>query len=96
MEYPNIEYIMTYGSDKQNDTFIKGLFIAKKQKIQNTNLNGLIITPDVTNQFELNGSNLEFHEKYIKDTNTNKIYSWNDVNIGWNGRGYNSRNGCHR
>jgi len=82
MEYPNIEYIMTYGSDKQNDTFIKGLFIAKKQKIQNTNLNGLIITPDVTNQFKLNGSNLEFHEKYIKDTKTETIYSWNDVNIG--------------
>jgi hypothetical protein len=82
MEYPNIEYILTYGSDKKNDTFIKGLFIAKKQKIQNTNLNGLIITTEITNQFELNGSNLEFHEKYIKDTKTETIYSWNDINVG--------------
>jgi len=83
MEYPNIEYILTYGSEKtEDDKFIKGLFIAKKQKVVDQDLKGLIIVPDIHNEEDLNGNQLEIHEKFIKDKTTGTIYSWNDLMIG--------------
>jgi len=83
MEYPNIEYILTFGSDKtEDDTYIKGLFIAKKQEVIHKDLKGLVIVPDTEHTHTLNGHNLEIHEKFIKDTETDTIYSWNDLMIG--------------
>tara|TARA_B110000967_G_C18786463_1_gene511047 strand:+ start:81 stop:836 length:756 start_codon:yes stop_codon:yes gene_type:complete len=83
MEYPNIEYILTFGSNKtEDDKYVKGMFIAKKQAIVNGDLQGLVISPDLTREFSLDGTNLEIHEKYIKDKDTDTIYSWNDLIIG--------------
>ena len=83
MEYPNIEYILTFGSDKtEDDTYIKGLFIAKKQEVIHKDLKGLVIVPDTEHTHTLNGHNLEIHEKFIKNTTTETIHSWNDLQIG--------------
>lgn len=86
MEYPNIEYILTYGSNKTEDgSFVKGLFIAKKQNVVDKNITGIVIGQDPDVQTKLNGMNFEIHEKFMKDTTNNTIYSWNDLNIGIEG-----------
>ena len=54
------------------------MFIAKKQDIVNGDLQGLVISSDLTRDFSLDGTNLEIHEKYIKDKNTDTIYSFID------------------
>jgi len=80
MEYPNIEYILTYGESENNQL---GIFILKKGDISDSNnLNGTLILPSDKIEETLNGHNLEITKSYIKDMYTNKIYSWNDLQIG--------------
>ena len=80
MEYPNIEYILTYGESENNQL---GIFILKKSDISDTNnLNGTLILPSDKIEETLNGHNLEITKSFIKDMYTNKIYSWNDLHIG--------------
>ena len=82
MEYPNNDYILSYGSKKNDDgKLMKGLFIAKQQDIHDGELKGLVIVPDTNPDILLNGHNLLVREKYIKDLKNDKIYSWNDMHI---------------
>tara|TARA_B110000902_G_C14148748_1_gene528704 strand:- start:255 stop:1007 length:753 start_codon:yes stop_codon:yes gene_type:complete len=80
MEYPNIEYILSYGRDN-NDNI--GLFILNKSDFESSpDAKGQLIFPNTDIMNELNGHNLEIKENCITDLYTNKIYSWNDVQIG--------------
>ena len=80
MEYPNIEYILSYGRDKDNNL---GLFLLKKSDFESSSESkGKLIFPETDISKELNGHNLDVTEKYITDLYTNKIYSWNDLQIG--------------
>ena len=83
MEYPNIEYILTYGTKKKDDgVYGRGVFLAKKQAIVKGEVTGIVILPSSNPISVLDGMNLDIREKYVKNTQTNKIYNWSDLNIG--------------
>ena len=80
MEYPNIEYIVSYGRDENENI---GLFLLKKSDFESSSeAKGQLIFPETDITKELNGHNLDISETCITDLYTNKIYSWNDVQIG--------------
>ena len=80
MEYPNIEYILTFGKD-EDDTM--GLFILRKTDLeQSQDAKGQLILPSQNTKELLNGHNLDIQINCIRDVYTNKIYSWNDIHIG--------------
>ena len=79
MEYPNIEYIVSYGRDENENI---GLFLLKKSDFESSSeAKGQLIFPETDITKELNGHNLDISETCITDLYTNKIYSWNDVQI---------------
>ena len=80
MEYPNIEYILSYGRDEHDNI---GLFLLKKSDFESSSeAKGQLIFTETDITKELNGHNLDISETCITDLYTNKIYSWNDVQIG--------------
>jgi hypothetical protein len=80
MEYPNIEYILTFGKDEDGTM---GLFILRKADlIQSEDAKGQLILPSQNTEELLNGHNLDIQQNCIRDVYTNKIYSWNDIHIG--------------
>ena len=80
MEYPNIEYILSYGRDEHDNI---GLFLLKKNDFESSSeAKGQLIFPETDITKKLNGHNLDISETCITDLYTNKIYSWNDVQIG--------------
>ena len=80
MEYPNIEYILSYGRDEHDNI---GLFLLKKSDFESSSeAKGQLIFTETDIAKELNGHNLDISEKCITDLYTSKIYSWNDVQIG--------------
>lgn len=80
MEYPNIEYILSYGRDEHENI---GLFLLKKSDFESSSeAKGQLIFTETDITKELNGHNLDISETCITDLYTNKIYSWNDVQIG--------------